>query len=63
MEILHALLNGTAPLLMHNPQGTMASSGDELSVKTIPLAEQEAAQGIYYLMAISMCRLLQLEKR
>lgn len=49
MEILHALLNGTAPLLMHNPQTMASSPGDELSVKTIPLAEQEAATSRYLL--------------
>lgn len=49
MEILHALLNGTFALLMHNPQGMAASSGEELSVKTIPLAEQEAATSRYLL--------------
>lgn len=49
MEVLHALVNGTAPLLMHNPQGMASPPGDEISVKTIPLAEQEAAASRYLL--------------
>jgi len=48
MEVLHAPLNGTSPLLMHSPQG-MAGRSEGLSTKSIPAPEEEAAKGRYLL--------------
>lgn len=65
MEVLHALLNGTAPLLMHNPRGMAASSAGELSVKSVPPPDVEAAaaryllpDGNFYIPAVAVRRCL-----